>query len=163
MNIEDRQNQIKQISTISDSSIAFLTQDKYTMNKELDNEYKNLTNPVGNRLKNAFFYNTCIVFGFYYFSRNIVYFRKKKGISNITYSKLLRTTFFYTFIPVVLLMPNLFILFGLHPIKYFREKKAVEEKLLGSSELRDSLFGFTKMYKNDIASSMFESEESVKK
>lgn len=156
MQKDEKQNLI--LPNVSDESLAFLSQDKYSMDSELDNKYKNLTKPVGSRLKNALLYNTCIVFGIYYFSRNIVYFRNKRsgGIKHTTYFKILRTIFFYTFIPTILLLPNIFILFGLHPVQYFKDKKELEEDLLGSSELRDAMLGITKMYKKDIASTLVE-------
>jgi hypothetical protein len=157
MNVEEKSR------LISEESLAFLTQDKYTMNNELDDKYKNLTSPVSNRIKNAMIYNTCMVFGYYYFSRNAVYFRNKKykGLKDTSNLRILRSTLFYTFVPAVLLAPNLFILFGLHPMKYFREKKALEDQLLLSSELKDSLFGLNKMYRKDIATTMTESEEKL--
>jgi hypothetical protein len=157
MNVEEKTR------LISEDSLAFLTQDKYTMNPDLDKEYKNLTSPVSSRIKNALVYNTCMVFGYYYFSRNAVYFRKKKykGLKDTSNLRILRSTLFYTFIPALLLAPNVFILFGLHPLRYFREKKALEDQLLGSSELKDSIFGVNKMYRKDIATTMTESEETL--
>ena len=95
---------------LKEESSAFLTIDKYSMNRDLDDAYKSLVIPVENRIKNAIFYNAFIVFGYYYFSRNIVFFRNKKykGVKDLSNLKILRTTVFYTFIPAILLLPNVF-------------------------------------------------------
>lgn len=153
-------NSGREIQSNPSIEYAILSEEKYSLNPELDKEYKKLTNSVNSRFKNVIFYNICMCFAYYYCSRNIVYFRKRiYGKRDFTYSKVIRTILFYTFIPTLLLIPNVFLLFGIHPIKYFREKRELEEKLLTSKELKDTIFGIDHMYKREVMPTMVENDE----
>jgi hypothetical protein len=146
------------------SAFAFLSEDRYTNNKELDQLYKENSNKIKKGLKNVAVYNLFLCFGLYYYARNVVYFRNKYfGNKEMTNWRILRKTLMFTFIPMILLIPNVFLLLGLHPIKHFREKRDIENQMMSSSELRDSIFGLAEMYKENIESTLSEEEPEEKK
>jgi hypothetical protein len=146
----------------NNANYASISEENYTLDENLDKAYKTNTSYVTGGIKIAVLYNLCLCFGLYYFSRNISYFKskylRKKEITNFN---IIKKTLWYTFIPLVLISPNVFILLGIHPIKVFKDRKKMEEELLSSAEIQYSLSGLDLLYKKHVKSTFKEEVANV--
>ncbi len=142
---------------LENQNLASLSEDSYSVDKNLDQAYKKNSNYLSGGIKTAIIYNFCLCFGLYYFTRNVSYFKtkylKKKEITNFSIA---RKTILYTFVPLMLIFPNVLIILGLHPIKVFRERRKMEEDLLSRKEIEDSIFGLDSLYRKHVKSTFKE-------
>jgi hypothetical protein len=126
--------------------------DKYSNNPKLDEQYREMIEPIPFRIKNIIIYNSIVIVGFYYYCKHALYYRKKYNLHEFSWMRLVKKVFFFTLLPLVVLTPNLFIMYGMNPVKGFKERQELEEKLLHNSEVTDALHGLTKNYKKSIDS-----------
>ena len=146
----------------NNSNYAFISEENYTLDENLDRAYKTNTNYVTGGIKTGILYNFCLCFGLYYYSRNISYFKSKYfRKTEITNFSIFKKTLWYTFIPLILISPNVFILLGIHPIKVFKDRRKIEEELLSSKEIQDSLSGLDLLYKKHVKSTFKEDVANV--
>jgi hypothetical protein len=129
----------------------------FTNDPELDKNYKNINTAIKLRMKYVLIYNAVLCFGLFYYGRNISFFRKKYGSEERTIFSVLKSSMLHLFMPPLLLMPNIFILFGMHPIKYWKEKQKIESEFGKGESFNHSVNSFTNFIDDEIKTPFHES------
>jgi hypothetical protein len=134
----------------------------FSNDKEKDLQYKKLRSTNNNRYKYAGMYNLALVFGMYYYARNIPTIKYRLGLHKKSLPRILFFTFLHISVPVLLLIPNFFIIWGRHPWKYFLEKRKLEDELMSGDDLIYSFIQFTEFVENQIKTPLDEALKGVK-
>jgi hypothetical protein len=108
-----------------------LTQEKRDLLKEYEVKLKR----TKTRFPLLIFYNLSLIFGLSIYFRNISYLLKRNRI-NIKNRRSSFLFILFNFIGILglTIIPNAFILYG-NPIKYFKERKRIEDSIIENSEL----------------------------
>jgi hypothetical protein len=134
----------------------------YSLNKERDRNYKAFKSSIYGRVKYAAVYNIFIFIGMYYYCRNLSYYRYKLGLNKTSIPRILFNTFMHITVPILIFVPNIFIIFGMHPIKYLKEKKRLEEELMSGEDYIFSLNQFVDFVEKEIEEPLNESLKTDK-
>jgi hypothetical protein len=138
------------VEKVFESAIQSL--DNYSNNPKLDQQYKDMIEPIPFRIKNIVIYNSIVIGGFYYYCKHALYYRKKFQLQQFSWSRLIKKFLVFTFLPIVVITPNLLIMYGKNPYKSFKERQELEEKLLHNPEVTEALNRMTNVYKKSLES-----------